>query len=114
MAPMLSIALRAARKAGDKISRAIDNLGSIEIQSKGTNDFFTEIDLAAEKEIISILQKFYPEHAILSEEKGLIGKPNAEYQWFIDPLDGTTNFTHNLPIFAVSLGLIKNKTKKNC
>ena len=67
MTPMLSIALRAARKAGDKIARALDNLANIEVRSKGVNNFFTEIDLTAESEIISVLQKFYPEHAILSE-----------------------------------------------
>ena len=103
MTPMLSIALRAARKAGDKIARAVDNLGNIEVKSKGVNNFFTEIDLAAESEIISVLQKFYPEHAILSEEAGLLGPSDAEYRWIIDPLDGTTNFIRGIPHFSVSI-----------
>ncbi len=103
MTPMLNIALRAARKAGDKIARATDNLGNIEVKSKGVNNFFTEVDLAAESEIISTLQKFYPEHAILSEEAGLVGIPDSEFRWIIDPLDGTTNFIRGIPHFSVSI-----------
>ncbi len=103
MTPMLNIALRAARKAGDKIARAMDNIGNIEIKSKGVNDFFTETDLAAEAEIISTLQKFYPEHAILSEEAGPVRTSDSEYQWIIDPLDGTTNFIRGIPHFSVSI-----------
>lgn len=106
MQPMTTIALRAARKAGEIISRATDRLDSIEVQKKGTNDFVTEVDKAAEDEIRYHLTKAYPDHAILGEEGGLIGSEDAEYQWILDPLDGTTNFVRGIPHFCVSIGCL--------
>lgn len=103
MQPMTTIALRAARKAGEIIARACENIENIDVESKGNNDFVTEIDKAAEKEIRYALNKAYPDHAILGEEGGLIGNPDAEYQWVVDPLDGTTNFIRGIPHFAVSI-----------
>ena len=114
MQPMLTIALRAARKAATLVSRSVGQLDRIEITSKGINDFVTEVDRAAEQVIISELQYTYPEHAILGEESGFIAgndKSKAgkeEYQWVIDPLDGTTNFIHGLPHFCVSVGCLRN------
>ncbi|MBV1915409.1 MAG: inositol monophosphatase [Pseudomonadales bacterium] len=114
MQPMLNIALRAARKAATHISRSVGQLDRIEINSKGVNDFVTEVDRTAEKIIISELQRTYPEHAILGEESGFIAGSQAEkagqeeYQWVIDPLDGTTNFIHGLPHFCVSVGCLRN------
>ena len=103
MEPMTTIALRAARKAGEQIARATENLDRLEIESKSANDYVTEVDRAAEKEIIYHLSKAYPDHAFLGEEGGSSGNPDSEYRWLIDPLDGTTNFIHGIPHFAVSI-----------
>ena len=103
MQPMLTIALRAARKAGEIIARSVDQLDTLRIDEKSANDFVTEVDRASEKEIIYHLKKAYPDHAFLGEESGSSGAENAEYRWIIDPLDGTTNFIHGIPHFAVSI-----------
>ena len=103
MEPMNHIALRAARKAGDIIARATEHLDRIEVESKGANDFVSEVDRAAEKEIIYHLSKAYPDHAFLAEEGGESGNPDADHRWIIDPLDGTTNFIRGIPHFAVSI-----------
>ena len=104
MEPMVNIALRAARKAGEMIARATERVDLIRIDEKGRNDFVTEIDHAAEKEIIYHLRKAFPDHTILGEESGLLEGNDNDYQWIIDPLDGTTNFIHGIPHFAVSIG----------
>ncbi len=103
MEPMINIALRAARRAGENIVRASDQLDRVEVRAKGVNDFVTEVDIAAEKEIIYHLHKAYPGHAILGEETGLTGDVEAEYRWVLDPLDGTTNFVRGIPHYAVSI-----------
>lgn len=103
MEPMINIALRAARKAGENIVRASDDLHRFEVKAKGVNNFVTEVDINAEQEIIYHLQKAYPDHAILGEESGLNGSEDADYRWIIDPLDGTTNFVRGIPHFAVSI-----------
>ena len=108
MEPMVNIALRAARKVGETIVRASDDLDRLDVQTKGVNDFVTEVDVAAEQEIIYHLQKAYPDHAILGEEGGLVGDENAEYRWVIDPLDGTTNFIRGIPHYAVSIACLRN------
>jgi myo-inositol-1(or 4)-monophosphatase len=100
---MLNIALRAARKAGELIARAADQLDTITVDEKGANDFVTEIDRSTEREIIQQLKKAYPDHGFLGEEGGASGNPKAEYRWIIDPLDGTTNFVRGIPHFAVSI-----------
>ena len=102
---MLTIAVRAATKAGDLIIKKAENIDDITITSKGKNDFVTEVDMQAEKEIFYHLQKAYPDHALLSEESGLIGNEDSEYLWIIDPLDGTNNFIHGLPHYCVSIAL---------
>jgi myo-inositol-1(or 4)-monophosphatase len=106
MEPMTTIALRAARKAGESIVRASDDLDRFEVISKGVNNFVTEVDISAEQEIIYQLQKAYPEHAILGEETGMTGSEDADYCWVVDPLDGTTNFIHGIPHFAVSIACL--------
>lgn len=106
MEPMINIALRAARKAGENIVRASDDLDRFEVKAKGVNNFVTEVDINAEREIIYHLQKAYPDHAILGEETGLTGSEDAEYRWVIDPLDGTTNFIHGIPHYAVSVACL--------
>lgn len=108
MEPILHIAIDAARTAGNTIMRAQQRLNSIKIAEKRPNDFVTEIDQRVEQEIIATIQKAYPSHSILGEESGEI-KGN-EYQWVIDPIDGTRNFIHGFPHFAVSIAVIyKNK-----
>ena len=103
MHPTLNIAIRAARSAGNVIIRNLGRLDSLAIHSKDRNDFVTEVDQNAEQEIISILRRAFPDHSILAEESGL--REGNEYQWIIDPLDGTTNFLHGFPQFAVSIAL---------
>lgn len=104
MQPMLTIALKAARKAGELIARATDKLDTLVVEEKNANDFVSEVDRAAEREIIYHLKKAYPDHAFLGEESGETGDANSEYRWIIDPLDGTTNFVRGIPHFAVSIG----------
>lgn len=106
MQPMLNIALRAARKAGDVIARAAEQMDRVQIESKGENNYVTEIDRKAEQEIIYHLQKAYPDHGFLAEESGESGNPESPYQWIIDPIDGTTNFVRGIPHFAVSIACI--------
>ncbi|MGH8678320.1 MAG: inositol monophosphatase family protein [Burkholderiales bacterium] len=103
MHPMLNIAVRAARRAGSIISRASENLDSLIVRHKSLNDLVSEVDRASEEAIIKVLKTAYPDHAILAEESGATGE--SEYVWIIDPLDGTTNFLHGLPIYCVSIAL---------
>jgi len=106
MEPMVNIALRAARKAGEKIVRASDHLDRVEVKAKGVNDFVSEVDIAAEKEIIYHLSRAYPDHAFEGEETGLTGDAEAAYRWLIDPLDGTTNFVRGIPHYGVSIACL--------
>ncbi|WJW74530.1 inositol-1-monophosphatase [Thiohalobacter sp. IOR34] len=103
MHPMLNIAARAARAAGDVIVRHVDRLDELTVTSKDRNDYVSEVDRQAEEVVIRILRKAYPSHGILAEESG--SQPGDEYQWIIDPLDGTTNFLHGFPQFSVSIAL---------
>jgi myo-inositol-1(or 4)-monophosphatase len=104
--PMLNIAIKAARAAGAIINRASLDLERLQVNAKGSNDFVTEVDHAAEAAIIDVLLAAYPGHGILAEESGSArGARDSEYVWIIDPLDGTTNFIHGLPTYAVSIGL---------
>ena len=104
MHPMLNIAIRAARRAGELIVRSLEQRQDLHIDTKGKNDFVSEVDRQAEAAIIEILHKAYPNHAILAEESGAKNYGNS-YQWIIDPLDGTTNFLHGNPQFSVSIAL---------
>ena len=101
--PMLNIAVKAARAACTIISRAEENLSSLEVHKKSHSDYVSEIDMACERTIIEILREAFPKHQILAEETGLTGPENSQYQWVIDPLDGTTNFIHGFPQYAVSI-----------
>ena len=108
MHPMLNIAIKAARRAGSIINRAALDRTKLEVRVKQANDFVTQVDKAAESAIIDIIRQAYPDHAILAEEGGATGKHDVT--WIIDPLDGTTNFLHRFPHFAVSIGIqIKGK-----
>ncbi len=101
MHPLLNIGIRAARRAGEVIVRSLNRLESLTITSKGRNDFVSEVDRTAEQEIIGIIRHHYPDHAVLAEESGRSGE--SDTVWIIDPLDGTTNFLHGFPTFAVSI-----------
>jgi len=109
MQPMLNIAVRAARAAGDIIVRNMDRLDRIKVVTKQNNDFVSNVDHMSEQAIISTIKQAYPEHGILAEESGSQAE-NSEYQWIIDPLDGTTNYLHGFPQFAVSIAL-KHKNR---
>ncbi|MGP9799856.1 inositol-1-monophosphatase [Rheinheimera sp. NSM] len=105
MHPMLNIAVRAARSAGNVIARACGQLDMVQKVQKGTNDFVTNVDREAEQAIVQVLQKSFPTHGIVGEEHGDYGNNDSEFQWIIDPLDGTTNFIKGIPHFAVSIAL---------
>ncbi len=101
MHPTLNIAVKAARRAAGIINRASMDLDQVEVRTKQPNEFVTEVDRAAEASIIETIREAYPAHAILAEESGALGE--SEHQWIIDPLDGTTNFIHGFPQYAVSI-----------
>lgn len=102
--PIVNIAVNAARAAGNIIVRAQDRLDNIRVSQKQPNDYVTDVDQLVEREIINIIRKAHPNHGILGEEGGeIIGKD--EYVWIIDPIDGTRNFIHGFPQFAVSIGI---------
>lgn len=104
--PMLNIAIKAARVAGTIINRAALDVERLQVGVKGPNDFVTEVDRASEAAIIETLLGAYPGHGILAEESGSAhGAKDSEFVWIIDPLDGTTNFIHGLPTYAVSIAL---------
>ena len=104
--PMLNVAIKAARAAGAIINRAALDVEAVRISQKQVNDFVTEVDHAAEQAIIETLLTAYPGHGILAEESGREqGAKNSDYVWIIDPLDGTTNFIHGYPVYAVSIAL---------
>lgn len=103
---MLNVAVKAARAAGAIINRAALDVESVRVSEKQVNDFVTEVDQASEDAIIETLLSAYPGHAIWAEESGRThGAQDSDYVWLIDPLDGTTNFIHGLPIYCVSIAL---------
>lgn len=110
MHPLLNTAVKAARRAGSIINRASLDLDLLKIGRKAPNDFVTEVDRAAEAAIIEVLSTAYPDHDFLAEETGVAGANGkrsitSDYVWIIDPLDGTTNFIHGFPQYAVSIAL---------
>jgi myo-inositol-1(or 4)-monophosphatase len=111
---MINVAVKAARAAGSLINRAALDVESVRISQKLVNDFVTEVDHAAEKAIIESLITAYPGHGIWAEESGREhGAQDSEFVWIIDPLDGTTNFIHGLPVYCVSIALaVKGKIEQ--
>lgn len=103
MQALLNIAIKAAHRGGDMAARQLKRVGELKIESKGTNDFVTRIDRAVEDKIIETIREYHPDHAFLAEESGPSG--DHDHVWIIDPIDGTTNFIHGLPVFAVSIAL---------
>ena len=112
--PMINVAIKAARAAGNIINRAALDVESVRVSQKQVNDFVTEVDQAAEQIIIETLLTAYPGHGILAEESGGDhGAKDSEFVWIIDPLDGTTNFIHGLPVYCVSIALaVKGKIEQ--
>ncbi|WP_299998254.1 inositol-1-monophosphatase [uncultured Cedecea sp.] len=112
MHPMLNIAVRAARKAGNLIAKSYETPDAVEASQKGSNDFVTNIDKEAERLIIEVIRKSYPKHTIITEEAGELAGEDQDVQWVIDPLDGTSNFIKRLPHFSVSIAVrIKGRTE---
>ncbi|HEX6944754.1 MAG TPA: inositol monophosphatase family protein [Casimicrobiaceae bacterium] len=106
MHPMLTTAVKAARRAGTIINRGARDLDLLTVSAKGPKDFVSEVDRAAEAAIVETLLATYPDHAILAEEGTAKGEnAQAEYLWIIDPLDGTTNFLHGFPQYCVSIAV---------
>lgn len=105
MKDFLRIALESAKLAGEIIRKRIGNLSDDEIAKKSVSDYVTEVDIQSEKTIIEHIKKHFPAHQIMAEESSNDYK-RAEYLWIIDPLDGTTNFIHGFPVFAISLALL--------
>jgi len=101
--PLLNIAVRAARQAGNVIARNIDRFDAFTVSEKSANDFVTDIDRFAERRIIDTIRRSYPDHAFLAEESGTHGR--SDFEWITDPLDGTANFVHGFPHVAVSIGV---------
>ena len=103
MQALLNTAVKAARRGGDKALRYVNRRHQLKVTSKAHNEFVTQVDHAAEEAIIETIQERYPDHAFLAEESGETGE--GDFVWIIDPLDGTTNFIHGFPVFAVSIAL---------
>ncbi len=103
MHALLNVAVMAARRAGAVLGRNFNKRDKLTVEKKGHNDFVSSADLAAERAIIEVIHKHYPDHAIHAEESGIHGE--SDHVWIIDPLDGTTNYLHGFPVFAVSIGL---------
>lgn len=107
MHPMQNIAIKAARRAAGIIQRATNNLDNLRSATKSYNNYVTEVDKAAEDAIIDTIQSQYPNHGFLAEErKNKTQLGEQEYQWIIDPLDGTTNYIHGYPHYSVSIALL--------
>ncbi len=103
MQPMVNIALRAARLAGEMIVKSADSLDVVKVDEKGRHDFVTEVDKRSEETLIYHIQKAFPDHRFLCEESGVSGNLESDVEWIIDPLDGTTNFVRGIPHLAISI-----------
>ena len=105
MQALLNTAIKAARKAGDIVQMNFDRINESDIQTKGYNEFVTFVDEEAETAIKDVIQSRYPDHGIIAEESQQKKSAGADYVWIIDPLDGTTNYIHSFPVYAVSIAL---------
>jgi len=104
----INVMVSACRKAAKTLIRDFGEIEKLQVSLKGPGDFVTASDKKVEKILIDELQKARPKYSILSEEIGLI-KNEEEFKWIIDPIDGTANFLHGIPHFAISVGLERNK-----
>ncbi|WP_067497337.1 inositol-1-monophosphatase [Candidatus Gullanella endobia] len=112
MYPILNIAIRAVRKAGNFISKYYENPDFIKIVKKNVSNFITDIYSESERLIIEVIRKYYPQHNIIGKESNILTRKNDDMQWIINPLDGIVNFINCFPYFAVSIAVrIKNRTE---
>jgi myo-inositol-1(or 4)-monophosphatase len=98
------VAVEAARASGEIIRGYYEQEDRPEVESKGLHDFVSAVDREAEACVLSHLRRHFPDHAVMAEE-GSPDEAAADHRWIVDPLDGTTNFIHSVPVFAVSIGL---------
>ena len=103
--PILNIAINAAHIAGDLMRQEFHNVASIPVTQKARHDYVSEIDKTSEEQIVREIKRYYPDHAILGEEGGEQGDSDSEFVWIIDPLDGTSNYLHGMPHYAISIAL---------
>jgi myo-inositol-1(or 4)-monophosphatase len=108
--PVLNVAIEAAHAAGNIMRRQMQHVDAIPVERKARHDYVSEVDKACEAEIVREISRYYPDHAFLCEEGGETG--DSEYIWVIDPLDGTSNYLHGIPHFAVSIAQqVKGRTE---
>src|SRR5581483_1569043 len=91
-----------ARRAGAIL---LDAYGRVSAREKGPQDLVTDADLASQRAIAAMLAEAFPDHTLLAEEEGVTPDPSKPWRWVVDPLDGTVNFAHGVPIWCVSIGL---------
>ncbi|MFK8030729.1 MAG: inositol monophosphatase family protein [Gammaproteobacteria bacterium] len=103
MSPLVNVAVAAARIGGDVIIRSMNRVHNLKVETKGKNDFVTDVDKFVEAKIIESIKKSYPHHSFLGEESGSTSGDEGGVEWIIDPIDGTTNFLHGFPAFCVSI-----------
>jgi len=103
--PILNIAINAAHIAGDLMRQELHKVATIPVTQKARHDYVSEIDKTSEEQIVREIKRYYPDHAILGEEGGQQGDCDGEFVWIIDPLDGTSNYLHGMPHFAISIAL---------
>ena len=115
MEPKVNLALNAARKGSKELLRYADEVDKLDVIEKGPTDYVTELDKRVERLIINDLKKAYPKHSYLSEEVGLEeGKgTGVNSLWIIDPLDGTTNYIHGFPYYAITIAYVEKRKVLN-
>ena len=110
LSPTLNFMVKAVRHAGSGLVRDFREVSQLQVSRKGPGDFVTNADIFTEKKLIEFIKKNRPDDAVISEECGEIPAQNGSvYKWVIDPIDGTNNFLHAIPFFAISLALLRNK-----
>src|ERR1700712_4455793 len=104
-AALVKVMIDAARKAGRGLARDFGELGELQVSKKGLGDYVSAADLKAEQILVDELNKARPGYGFLCEERGAVEGTDKTHTWIIDPLDGTTNFLHAIPHFAVNIAL---------
>lgn len=108
LSPNLNLMIHAVRRASGSLLRDFGEISHLQVSKKGPGDFVSNADLMTEKKLIEFLQEARPDYGFVSEERGEIpAKNGSPYKWLMDPIDGTTNFLHAMPYFAISLALLK-------
>ncbi|TPJ23524.1 inositol monophosphatase family protein [Mesorhizobium sp. B2-8-3] len=102
---LLNVMVQAAMKAGRSLSRDFGEVQNLQVSMKGPGDYVSQADRKAEEIVFAELSKARPGYAFLMEERGAVEGEDAQHRWIVDPLDGTTNFLHGIPVFSVSIAL---------